>query len=77
MMLCTTAWELPTEYLSPWKLEPRPRMASLTPLLNPRASSLRTSMQAPSGCRLLGYGQHPIGGTSITANFRAPSTYRA
>lgn len=54
MMLCTTAWELPMEYLSPGKLALRPRMASLTPLLKPRARSLSTSMQAPRGCMLLG-----------------------
>lgn len=77
MIFCTTAYELPMEYLKPPEVRLRPCIKSLTAWLNPCANSFNVSMQPPNGFRLLGYGQQPIGGTSTTPNFLAPRLYNA
>jgi hypothetical protein len=63
------------EYFMPCISDLRLLKSSLIPSFRFLANRFNGSMHSPIGCWLLQYGQHPIRGTLITANFLAPKLY--
>lgn len=76
-MLMTTLYEFPIVYFIPSISELRFFTRTLTLSLKPLVKVFNPSRHAPKGCLTREMGQHPTGGTLMSANFLAPRSYSA